>query len=73
MMSDDLNLLGSLKAPMFLELDTYAEDALRELDNTLAQCLHLKCHEQMRNRPLGSPREWLERLCFKHSLISRCL
>ena len=34
MMSDDLNLLGSLKAPMFLELDTYAEDALRELNNT---------------------------------------
>jgi len=56
MMSDYLNLLGSLKAPMFLELNTYAEDALRELNNTLAQCLHLKCHEQMRNRPLGSPR-----------------
>jgi len=46
MMSDDLNL-GSLKAPMVLESTLTQSYALRELNNTLAKCLHLKYHEQM--------------------------
>ena len=46
MMSDDLNL-GTLKAPLVLESTLMQSYALRELNNTLAKCLHLKYHEQM--------------------------